>query len=233
MEGPIALVGSGEFTPAMEAVDRDLLASAGRARPRVVVLATASAPDGEEVFEGWNQMGREHFGALGADVEALPVRERSDAENEVHAGAVLGADLVYLSGGKPDYLYETLAGTAVERALRAAWQHGSAVAGCSAGAMVLAEFRMTFALGGVPSGWRPGLGLVGGVGVAPHYDRFPEAMVAPLILRAPPGCHVLGIDENTALVGGAHSWQVRGPGRVTVWSGHRRVRYRDRDVVRI
>src|SRR6185312_7897313 len=46
--GTVALVGAGEFLPAMDPVDRGLLASiAGPAR--VVVLPTASAPDGPGV----------------------------------------------------------------------------------------------------------------------------------------------------------------------------------------
>src|SRR5689334_24313560 len=35
MPGPIALVGSGEFLPAMTEVDQSLLAATGRSRPRV------------------------------------------------------------------------------------------------------------------------------------------------------------------------------------------------------
>ena len=50
MPGPVALVGAGEFLPAMAAVDAELLAASGRSRPRVAILPTASWPDGEAVF---------------------------------------------------------------------------------------------------------------------------------------------------------------------------------------
>src|SRR3970040_22647 len=50
MKGAIALVGSGEFTSALEAIDRALLAATGRGRPRVAVLPTGSAPHREELF---------------------------------------------------------------------------------------------------------------------------------------------------------------------------------------
>jgi cyanophycinase len=227
-------VGSGEFTPALEPVDRLLLAVTGRPRPRVVILPTASAPDGEEVFHRWGRMGRDHFEELDADVVSLDVRTREDADLPEHAAAVHAADLVYLSGGKPDHLYEVLAGSAVGTALRAAWERGASVAGCSAGAMVLTEHRMSF--GGrtrLPTRWREGLGFVAGVGVAPHYDRWPESMMAPLILVAPEGSVVLGIDEETALVGQGEAWTVHGPGRVTVWRGHRRTRHSDGEVLRL
>ena len=80
MSGAIALVGSGEFTPAMVEVDRGLLAATGRHRARVVILPTASWPDGEAVFLRWAAMGVEHFEGLGAEVEVVLVRERKDAE---------------------------------------------------------------------------------------------------------------------------------------------------------
>ena len=76
--GPIALVGSGEFLPAMAEIDAALLAASGRSRPRVAILPTASWPDGEEVFRRWADMGAAHFTALGAEVEPVLVRDRFD-----------------------------------------------------------------------------------------------------------------------------------------------------------
>jgi cyanophycinase len=228
MPGPIALVGSGEFTLALEPVDR-LLLDALAARPaRVLILPTASAPDGELVFQRWGRMGRDHFRALGAEVEVLEVRDRAGAEDPAMVALAEAADLVYLSGGKPDFLYDTLVDSPLLAACRAAWQRGAALAGCSAGAMVLAAERMSFgARVPVPSRWKPGLGFVPGTAVAPHYDRWPETMTAPLVLVAPAGTLVLGIDEETALVGIDGRWTVHGPGRVTVWSGSHRSRHTD------
>ena len=80
--GPIALVGSGEFLPAMAEIDAALLAASGRAEPRVAILPTASWPDGEEVFRRWADMGAEHFTALGAEVEPVLVRDRFDADDD-------------------------------------------------------------------------------------------------------------------------------------------------------
>jgi cyanophycinase len=234
MPGPIALVGSGEFTPALEPVDRALLAATGSRHPRVAILPTASMPDGEEVFQRWGRLGRDHFQALGAQAEMLPVRTEQDAADPALVDAAAGADLIYLSGGKPDFLYRVLSGSPLADALRAAWERGAVLVGCSAGAMVLAAERMTFgARVPMPSRWQQGLGFVPGAAVAPHYDRWPETMLAPLVLLAPPGTVVLGIDEETALVGHDGAWQVRGPGRVTVWRGRHRTRHREGDVFRL
>ncbi len=139
MPGPVALVGAGEFLPVMADLDRMLLATLGSARPRVALLPTASYPDGEEAFQRWAAMGVEHFRSLGAEVEAVLVRDASEARDPANAQAVGEADLVYLSGGKPEHLLRALAGSPVWAAALAAHARGAVLVGCSAGAMVLAE----------------------------------------------------------------------------------------------
>ena len=233
--GPIALVGSGEFLPVMAEVDAGLLASSGRSRPRVAILPTASWPDGETVFRRWAAMGAEHFSALGAEVEPVLVLDRLDADDEAHAQAIGEADLVYLSGGKPGHLTESLLGTRVGAAIVAAHERGAALVGCSAGAMILAarhfDFRMRRLLW--PLRWQDSLDLIPAVTVIPHYDAWPEALSAMFVLQAPRHFVTLGIDEDTAAVGRDGSWQVQGAGRVTVWHGRRRERFRRGEVFRL
>lgn len=226
--GPVALVGAGEFLPGMAAFDRDLLASIGRARPRVAVIPTASAPDGEPVFRRWADLGVEHFAALGAEVEPVLVRSRDEAADEGAAQAVGEADLIYLSGGKPAHLRSVLIGSRLGAALIDAHLRGAIVAGCSAGAMVLADRQPEFRRRRLPwpLRWGDGLGLVEGVAVLPHYDAWPEPVVALMALQAPRGVTVLGIDEDTAVVGRDGAWQVHGRGRVTIWRGRHRERFR-------
>ncbi|MBL8046963.1 MAG: hypothetical protein JNL09_10495, partial [Anaerolineales bacterium] len=73
MNGTLALIGSGEYLPKMDAVDAALL-SRVPGKPRVVCLPTASAPDGASVFNRWAEQGVEHFSRLGAEAEAVLVR---------------------------------------------------------------------------------------------------------------------------------------------------------------
>src|SRR5450759_5099315 len=120
-----------------EAVDRALLLATGCDRPRVVVLPTASWPDGEETFRRWAAQGEAHFAALGAEVEPVLVRGAEDANDPAAAAAIGEADLVYISGGKPGHLLDALDDGGVGAALRAAHARGAVIAGCSAGAMVL------------------------------------------------------------------------------------------------
>jgi cyanophycinase len=228
MTGIIALVGSGEFTPAMDEVDRALLAATGAEHPRVAIVPTASWPDGEPVFMRWAAMGEAHFSALGAESVPVLIKDRAGADDPRAVAEIAGADLVYFSGGKPGHLLAMLRDSAAGTALRAAHERGAVIAGCSAGAMVLGGHQVRFGGGRFPKppiGWDDSLGFVPGIVVMPHYDAFPETLVAPMVLTAPDGALVVGIDEDTALVGRDGTWQVQGRGRVTVWRGRRRERH--------
>ncbi len=233
MRGPIALVGAGEFLDTMAEFDRDLLAATGRRRPRVVILPTASANDGEAVFLSWADRGVAHFTTLGAEVEPVLVRNAAEGSDAAVLQAVGEADLVYLSGGDPRHLLRVFRNSALGAALVAANRRGAVMAGCSAGAMVLVwrsmNFwslpRMPFPMP-FPMRWQPGLGMVDRVVVLPHYDAVPEAFSACIALQAPGGSVPFGIDEHTAVVGRDGAWQVYGAGRVTVWRGRRRERFR-------
>jgi cyanophycinase len=235
MPGPVALVGAGEFLPSMADFDANLLAASGRKRPRVAVVPTASYPDGEAVFQRWAAMGVEHFTGLGAEVEPVLVRDRAGADDAAAVQAVGEADLVYLSGGKPSYLLTALEGSEVGRALTAAHERGAALVGCSAGAMALAGFSFDFRMRLVPFPlrWGSGLGFAPGLSVVPHYDAWPEPFSALIAFQAPRGSIVVGIDEDTAVVGQDGGWQVHGASRVTVWRGRRRERFRAGEVFRI
>jgi cyanophycinase len=228
-------VGAGEFLPTMSEFDASLLAATGRTRPRVAILPTASYPDGELVFQRWAAMGVSHFAALGAEVEPVLVRDRAAADDPVASQAIGEADLVYLSGGKPAHLIEALAGTAVGQALGAAHDRGAALVGCSAGAMALASHAFDFRvkLMPFPLRWGDGLGFADGLSVVPHYDAWPEPFSALIAFQAPRGSVVLGIDEDTAVVGHEGGWQVHGASRVTVWRGRRRERFRAGEVLRV
>ncbi len=211
--GPIALVGSGEFTPAMAAVDRLLLE--GRPR-RVVFLPTAAAREGPERVDYWVRLGRTHYEGLDAEPVPLLVLDRQSADDADLAAQVAGAGLVYLSGGNPPYLAATLAGSRVFEAIHAAWTAGAALAGCSAGACALTA--ATFHPGS-PSLRTPGLAVVPGLVVLPHFDqteRWWPGVVERAQAALEPGETMVGIDERTALVGGPHRFEVHGAGSVWV-----------------
>jgi cyanophycinase len=218
--GPVALVGSGEYLPVMEPLERRLLQ--GRP-PRFVQLATAAAPEGVDSLGYWHELGRVSAERLGVQQVVVPVVDRVSADDVELAALVAGAGLVYLSGGNPPFLARTLRGTRVWSAIEEAWRGGAALAGCSAGAMALTTQ--------VPDIRHPlrdaeeGLGAVPGLSVLPHFDRFagrlPD-MVLRRLSNPPEGIVAVGIDEDTALIRGLDTedgadgeWEV--VGRQSAW----------------
>jgi cyanophycinase len=198
----IALVGSGEFTPAMEDIDREILATLPP-NPHVVILPTAAA--GEDPHS-WASRGEEHFRRLGARAEGLMVLNWSHADDPEHAAAVERADLIYISGGKPARLLSALEGSALFHAMLLLRRNGGWIVGSSAGAMVLGDWTLVHAPGsghGTPTTWTIGLGILPGTAVVPHYDRWVEA--DDLARGIEDSCTVFGIAEDTAvLLDGGH-----------------------------
>lgn len=180
----------------------------------VAVLATASAPEGESVFERWNQMALAHYESFGIRSRVVPVRDRRDALEPGHASVVRSASMVFFSGGDPGHLHRTLIGTVLLEAIQALLERGGVYAGCSAGAMVAGD-----PLPGVRGLAARALGQ--GLGLAPdhvfgvHWDA---PMMRPwrglLGGRVPPERHLLGISERTAVVGSPTGWTVQGSAAV-------------------
>ena len=219
--GTIALVGAGEYLPKMNPVDQYLLEQLHDS-PRVVVLPTASAPDGAGVPERWNNLGVEHFTRLGAPVEPLMLLKREDANNPIFAEKLAFANFIYFSGGKPAYLLETLKGTDAWRAITQVYERGGVIAGCSAGAMVMGAILFDF-----PKIWHtiPALDLVPGIAVIPHFDEIPKAMTSTIANIGRSKITVVGVDGATALVISDGRWSVQGAGSVTVITAKQKHRY--------
>jgi cyanophycinase len=217
--GPIALVGSGEYLPVMQDVEAALLA--GRA-PKYVQIPTAAAPEGEKSLNYWVDLGIRQAERIGVSAVPVVVENRADANSPELAQLVKDAGLIYLSGGNPAFLANTLRDSLVWNAIYEAWQDGAALAGCSAGAMALADhipgLRLT---SHAPT---RGLGAVPHIRVLPHFDQM-FAHVPDFFARfmnVPDGVNVVGIDEDTAIVGGPFEWEVKG--RQSAWlfvKGHR------------
>ncbi len=225
-KGTVALVGAGEYLQGMLPVDKKLLERVDDT-PRVVVLPTASAPDGQGVPEHWVNMGIEHFAQLGIIAEPVMLLNRADAEDNEITSKLLQANFIYFSGGKPRYLLETLQGTRSWQAILDVFAAGGVIAGCSAGAMVLGGEVFDF-----PQIWRtiPALGLVPGIAIIPHFDELPSLMIST-VTRGKRKPIIVGIDGTTALVGSDHQWIVQGRGSVTVFAQKLKQRYTEGDTV--
>lgn len=199
--------------------DRILLAD----RPgRVVHLPTAAGLESPDSVARWTRMAASHYAALGREVISLPVIDDQSADDPVLAAEIDSETaLIYLSGGNPAYCAKTLRDSAVWQAIVEAWQAGAALAGCSAGAGALTTVAPN-QMGGTTE---EGLGLVPNLAVIPHYDR--ARFLMPIFGRVirnstPPGAEVIGIEEDTALVGRpGEEWTVTGRQSVVLLDRHK------------
>jgi cyanophycinase len=220
MNNLLALVGSGEYLPSMDAVDEYLLATLPHKPARVVCVPTAAGDEGEASFRRWAEMGVAHFTRLGAEATSALIHDRASANDAQWAALIEAADLIYFSGGDPLYLCRTLEGTRAWAAAQAAFARGAIYAGCSAGAMMLGAF--------VPNVRSPGLELYPAFNhlpnaiILPHFDQldsFRPGLTAYFQSQLTDGQYGLGIDEHTALIGRVAvggTWQVHGRGGVSV-----------------
>jgi cyanophycinase len=222
----LALIGSGEYLPPMEPVDRYLLNQLpGPAR--VVCLPTAAGTEGQARLKYWMDLGVEHFTQLGVQVEAVEIATRAHAHEPRLVEPINLANFIYLSGGKPDYLYKTLEGTLAWEAIINVHQRGGVVAGCSAGAMIMGEGIMGM------RGVSEGFGLLPGVMIMPHFDEISGWMVRTARLFAGKRFTLVGIDGNTALVQEGETQKVVGIGGVTVFRKDGSQRYAGGEVVEL
>jgi cyanophycinase-like exopeptidase len=222
MNGLIALLGSGEYLPVMDEVDSYLLVNCGAdgRKPRVVCLPTAAGEEGHKSVSRWSNMGVEHFTRLGADVQALPVIDTQSANNPDHASAVENADVIYFSGGNPSHLYRTMKDSLVWESAQKAWARGAVYAGCSAGAMILGTEMPDVRAAGIRS--TIAFGILPISSLLPHFNAMPlfgKPLLATLRRRLRDGEIMIGVDEDTAIVGRRDGeWAVMGKSKAHMFT---------------
>lgn len=212
MAGPIALVGGDEFRTGCEGMDRAILAATHVPSPTLLVIPTAAASENPSKAAS---NGVAYFSSLGANASPLMVLDAAQANDDQLLSPVDAADVIYLTGGNPAHLLETLSGSVLLNKIRQALDRGAILAGSSAGAMVTGSW-MGF------KGWIKALGIVPGIAVLPHHELSdPEAVAKELADTAPSDVVTLGIDGKTCCFGGADGWRVLGVGGVTAYQGCR------------
>jgi cyanophycinase-like exopeptidase len=187
----LAIIGSGETSPTMVTVHRDLVSRLGRSRPRAIVLATPYAFQ-ENAADVSARAQRYFADSVGLRVRivagtsphadpamAPPLTGEDDEDEGRQAADIAAADWVFAGPGSPSYAL-------------AHWQAGPVAAGlrdrvlagygitvlASAAAATVGRFTVpvyeVYKAGGAPR-WLPGLDLLGTLGlnvaVIPHYDN--------------------------------------------------------------
>jgi cyanophycinase len=226
-----SLLGSGEFLPWSEQVDQRLVAEAD-GDGRVLIVPTASAPEGKDVFERWGSLGLAHFSRLDIPAEVLDLRTREDTDDPRLLARLDGASAVYFSGGNPAYLARTLGDSDFLAAMLKQLDRGMAYAGCSAGVACLNEITFDSDTMDIGQIFKPGLALVPRTVFAPHWDIVDTWMPGAsefMVGSVPEGFTFVGMDEDTAMMGRGSSWEVIGKSGIHIKSENAWATYRDGD----
>jgi hypothetical protein len=187
----LAIIGSGETSPTMVTVHKDLVSRLGLARPRAVMLATPYAF--QENAADVSACARRYFAdSVGlqvrvvagtsprADSAVAPPLIPGDEEDEARqAAGIRAADWVFAGPGSPSYALTHWQAGPVADGLRDRVLAGdgltvlASAAAATAGRFTLPVYEI-YKAGGAPR-WLAGLDLLGPLGltvaVIPHYDN--------------------------------------------------------------
>jgi peptidase E len=210
LKGRIALAGSGEFTSALEPLDRRLLPSGSH----VLVLPPASVRDGEDAQGGWSEAAHRYFGQFPVTIEAPLSTCAICLESKLRR-----ADVLWLSGDDPRWLAGVL--RPLRDQIYARLHDGMVLAGSSAGAMVLGTFTLPKLA--QPPRWTTGLDIVPNIGVIPHFDEQTPRRIKEMVMAAPPGLPLVGIDAETWILLSSEQLEVGGKGGATLYRDGRNV----------
>jgi hypothetical protein len=239
----LAIIGSGETSPTMVTVHRDLLARLSSGRPRALLLSTpyafqenAASVSARAQRYFADSVGLQVAVAAGTNPEAsqeMAPPTAGDAPASVEVAGIRGADWVFAGPGSPSYALAHWRGGPAGAALRERVLAGHGVtvlasaAAATAGRYTLPVYEIYKAGGALR--WLPGLDLLGGLGLAaaviPHYDNtegghydtrhcyLGARRLAVMERELPADAAVLGVDEHTAVLIDAAAGQVEVRGR--------------------
>ena len=211
--GFILLEGGAEFGGQMADPDRQAIALAGGPDVTIRIIPAAAAPDNNHQRAGQN--GVSWFQRLEAtNVASLPLIDSSSADDPKIAEVLAQSKLIYLLGGFPHHLAQTLSGSRSWHAILNAYLSGAVIAGTSAGAMVLCEYYYDPATAQVFQG----LNLINRICILPHHNTFGKDW-APQLKKQLTDTILVGIDEETGIINNASqgNWQVYGKGKITLY----------------
>lgn len=218
--GYLLLEGGAEFGGKMSEPDTHAIELAGGNDAPICILPTAAAADNNHQRAGRN--GVRWFQNLGAkNAFTVDVVNAKSANDDSLAASIRTSRLIYLLGGFPRYLGETLANSICWQAALSAYADGAVIAGSSAGAMVLCEHYYD----PYEKKLLKGLNLIPNACVLPHHNNFGKAW-AKQLAEILPNSILIGIDEQTGMLNNENGvWQVHGAGEVTLYWAGSTVRY--------
>jgi len=183
-----------------------LIVASGGADARVIIVPTAAGIDYPDMAA---RNGINWFRQLGARPDAAMAIDVQSANDSKVAAKIETATLIYLPGGDPLFLVDTLRGSKAWMAIVAAHQRGVALGGASAGAMAFGS-KM----------WNPRTGdLIDGLGLIPivtlpHFGAERIDRAKQLRHQLDRATRLFGIAERTSAIWDGSQWNVWGPGAV-------------------
>ena len=158
---------------------------------------------------------KRYFGTMGFSSDCIDIYSKSEANDALRVKKLIGVRHVYIVGGNPVYLLQTLKNTLFVEKLRDWLNRCNVLFGSSAGAMVLGSYMRN----PIDKTWIEGLGIIPGVAVLPHHENSdPNQTLRNISNAGLEDIIVLGIDGKTSCLGNGSSWKVMGPGAVTVYN---------------
>jgi hypothetical protein len=221
----LAIVGSGETTPAMATLHRRLIARFGNEPVHATLIDT---PYGFQENAGdLTAAAVEYFGRrVGLPMAVASLRGPDASALVQHAAVqqVRESNYVFCGPGSPSYALRAWSRTGLAAALAEKLVDGGALVMASAAALTMGRFTVpvyeVYKVGEEPR-WLPGLDLLSPFGlpvaIVPHYDnaegrghdtRFcflGERRLARLEAMLPDDAYILGVDEHTALILDLHA----------------------------
>lgn len=204
----LVLVGSGEFTAAMDEVDKYLVSlAASKTLKEIKVAIIPTAAGLEKDVDKWIEQGIKHFTRLKCKALGVRVISRKQTSLKKFIEVVDRSSLIYFSGGDPGYLLFCLNKSLLWKSIISK-SESLILIGSSAGAMVMGKYvlsnaKQVFYTGEEPV-WKSALGVIN-YSILPHFDRVKNEkrlFLDNLISNAPKKVvdNLLGIDEDTVLI---------------------------------
>lgn len=219
--GHLLLQGGDEFQGRMADSDLEAIRISGGSDARICILPTAAALDNNHERAGAN--GLKWFNDLGVkNTRVVMLIDRASADDTGVVKKLNQADFIYLLGGFPDYLFDSISGSRAWQTIMERYQNGALIGGSSAGAMILCDYFYSPDTGKI----RNGLGLLTNTLILPHHDTFGRTWVDP-VRELRPELMLIGIDEQTGILncGPGNKWCVHGRGEVTIYPPNSRAGY--------
>ncbi|MTI96811.1 MAG: cyanophycinase [Firmicutes bacterium] len=223
IDGTLLIIGGAEDKKDRCTILKTFVKQANERGGKIVIL-TAASQYPQKLSSQYINI----FNRLGAkEVISLDVTSREAAGQEGFTGEIIEAGGIFFTGGDQLRITSMLGGTAVDAALKEAYNRGTVIAGTSAGASVMSA---TMIVGGDGDStphqgslsMAPGMGLVREVVIDQHFAQRGRLGRLVSAVAQQPAILGIGIDEDTAvLINRQGRMDVIGSQTVTVVDGSR------------